>query len=602
MLRYLRMGNKRVKMVWWFLIVITVVTFVGGFVFLLGSGLDSGSMARAAGAVGVVNGERISRAEWQSAIEEQRAAFRQQYGQDPQDRDAQVVEVQAWRSLVTQRLLAQEARRLGLAATDREVVLALQTSPPAMIATSPMFQTNGQFDPQKYAAAMRDPGNNWAPFEDLVRRQLPVRKLQERFLASIKLSQPELERSFHDRFDRVSGTIGWIPASNDTGLPPPDEAAMNKVYDAYRTRFATGSRTQVDLLAIPKQIGEEEIRAARETAMGLVQRARAGEDFGQLARDYSEGPNADQGGVVDRLLQPTDFGPALGPRVALMAVGDVSDPVQDGTRFLVIKLLERAPGSTGVKVAQIVTRVRPNEDAIREQYEDLLALRKRAASGGLGRAAAGRGLATARSEFFDENGTPQALFNVPAAADWAVTAPQGAVSPVFEGTDEFAIVEVAVQQPAGVPTKEVLGEQLRQLADIDRRVDRAKPRADAAAAAIAAGRTLEQAIAAENGQTFEIADVTRRSPDPRLGGAPEILGAMFGTTPGAVVGPVRGLNGWYFGRVRSVALADTSNLTPEVRGQMTQEILTQRQQAFFQQYIAALRGKAKIEDLRGFSN
>lgn len=598
MLRYLRMGNKRIKVMWWFLIIVTVVTFVGGFIFLMGSDLSGSSMARAAGAVGVVNGDRIGRDAWQMAVDEQRAAFRQQFGQDPQDRDAKIVEVQAWRSLVTQRLLADEAGRLGLGASDREVVLTLQTSPPSILASNPAFQTNGQFDPQKYAAALQDPSNNWAPFEALVRDQLPIRKLQERLLASIKLSEPELRQAFRDRAERLTATVAWIPASADTGLPAPDEAAVAKVYETYRSRFASAARTQLDMLIVPKQIGEEEIRAARETLAGIVARARAGEDFAQLARDFSEGPNADKGGVVDRVLQPADFGPVLGAQVSAMRAGDVSDPVQDGTRFLAVKILERIANSPSLRAAQIVIRVRPNEDALRRQFEDLEALRRRAAKAGLGKAAAERGLATARSEFFNETGTPQALFNVPEAADWAVLAKQGAVSPVFEGSDEFAIVEVVVQQPAGVPTREVLGEQLRQLADIEQRVERVKARADAVAAAVAQGRTLEEAATAEGGQTFRVEGVTRRAPDPRLGGAPEIVGTLFGSAPGRVVGPVRGLNGWYFGRLESVAPADTAQLTPEMRGQLTQEILTARQQSFFQQYLAGLRARAKIQDLR----
>src|SRR6266436_5515995 len=66
MLRFLRMGNKRTKMVWWVLIVVTVVTFLGGFVFLFGAGFDSTRSARISGAIGTVNGTSISREEYQS--------------------------------------------------------------------------------------------------------------------------------------------------------------------------------------------------------------------------------------------------------------------------------------------------------------------------------------------------------------------------------------------------------------------------------------------------------------------------------------------------------------------------------------------------------
>ena len=164
MLNVLRAGGKRTKAIWWALIVITVVTFLGGFVFLLGSGLSSGFSAKASGAVGTVNDEAVSRNEFMNTLGEQRANYKRQYGTDASDRDAKMLEVQAWRSLVYQRLLSQQAKSAGMSVGDAEVVLALKTTPPSMLQNEPSFQTNGQFDYAKYQQALSDPNNNWAPW------------------------------------------------------------------------------------------------------------------------------------------------------------------------------------------------------------------------------------------------------------------------------------------------------------------------------------------------------------------------------------------------------------------------------------------------------
>src|SRR5262245_53929536 len=103
MLQYLRMGNKRIKLVWWILIVVTVATFLGGFVFILGSGLDSSSRAKASGAVGTVNGEAVSRNDYTFALQEQREAFKRQYNTEPGEQDLRMLETQAWRGLVSQK-------------------------------------------------------------------------------------------------------------------------------------------------------------------------------------------------------------------------------------------------------------------------------------------------------------------------------------------------------------------------------------------------------------------------------------------------------------------------------------------------------------------
>lgn len=601
MLRFLREGNKRVKVVWWILIVITVVTFV----FMFGAGFDSLNAPRATGVVGSVDGHDITSNELAAAIEEQRARFKAQFKVDPADRDAKGVETQAWRSLVSRRLLEQQAKKEGIQVSPREILIAMQTSPPAVITTAAAFQTNGQFDPQKYAAALRDPGNNWSGVEDMLRQQLPVRKLQERLLSSVKLSEPELLQAFHDRFDRAIATVVFVPGVTDTGEAPPTEADLQRVYEKYKNRFATSARTQLEMLVVPKSISDSEVNVAKETAQGFANRARAGEDWNALVRDYSDLQTGSEGGAVDRVFQPMEFGPEMGPKMATMQVGEISEPMRDGTRFIVFKVLERpaaAPAQpAGLKVGQLVVKIRPNEDQIQKQREELIAVRKRAVASGLGTAAAEKALPTSTSEFYNTSNTPQALIDVPEAADWGLGAKLNAVSPLFEGTDEFAIVQVKVQQPAGIVPRDRVGETLRQIAQVDARVERARTTADAIASGLQSGQPLEQAALARGFAPQRIENLTRRQPDPRVAAAPEFVGALFAGPPGKSIGPVRGLNGWYFGRLEGVAVADTA-MYAQAKGQISNEIMQQRQQTFFNELIASLRNKAKITDFRAGSN
>ncbi len=601
MLRFLRGATHHTKAIWWVLTVVIGVTFVFSFNFLSGSGLGGGPSGGSSGAVGSVNGEPVLRTEYQNAIVNQRESYRRQYGAEAADRDERMVEIQAWRGLVMEKVMAAEARKLGIRSHDREVVLTLQSSPPAELVNQPVFQTDGKFDPAKYQQALRDPNNNWGPFEEMVRRQLPVKKLQERLMASIKLSEPELLEAFHDRYDRAAVTVVQVPAAPDTSVPSPTEADIESAYQQYRGRFASDARIQLEVLTAPKQTGEEEQRVARDLAQSLTARARAGEDFAGLCRDHSEGANADKGGVVDRYFQPDEFGPEMGPKLAAMNPGDVSDPFPDGTRLVVVKVLEKTPvpppARPALKIAQIVIKVRPNETTLREQYDQLVKLRDRARRIGLGRAAAERGLATARTEWYDYSGSPQALFGTPEAGDWGLSSKLNEVSPVFIGVDELTIVQVAARRPAGVAPREEIADPLRQIARLEARVTKSKPLADAVAASLSGGRTLETAAQAAGLTATRVEGLTRARPDPRLSGAPEMVGALFGAAPGKVVGPVRGANGWYFGRLDQVAPADTSSYS-KMKGTITTEILQRRQQAFLLDYLAAARSRAKVEDHR----
>lgn len=600
MLQYLRMGSKRTKAIWWALIVITVITFVGGFIFIFGSGLDSSTSAKTRGDLGTVNGDGVTRADYQYALNEHRAAFLRQTGADPDPEEAQALETQAWRTVVTQILLGAEARKQGLRAYDREVVLSMQSSPPPAVAMAPVFQTDGKFDANKYMAALRDPNNNWGEIEVQVRHQLPVRKLQERLVASLKLSEPELRTAYRDRFERSVVTVLQVPPSQQPNVPAPAEADADRLYQKYKGRFASGPRTQLEVLQVPIRFTEEEVRLAREQAVGIADRARRGEDFAALARDNSDGPGAARGGEISRVFQPREFG-ALAPKMAALPIGGISDPFQDGPYWVVIKVLDRLvdPMSPvpSMRVAQIAVRVRAGENSLRSQHETVKKIRDRAARIGLGKAAAENGLATGRTPFYDYINPPPQLNTVGQLADWGLNAKQGDVSAVAEGMQEFTIVQVAAQRAAGPPPREDIAEQLRQLAQVETRVGLTKPVATQIAQALAKGTRLEDAARAAGLQTFVVDSLTRGRPDARLAAVPEVVGAAFGTPVGRTTGPVETLAGWFFVRVDRRAPADPAAYD-QLKAQITADIITRRQQTFFNGWLSEVRSRSKVKDFR----
>jgi peptidyl-prolyl cis-trans isomerase D len=602
MLGFMRSGGKRTKVILWAVAIVTIVTFVGGFIFIFGAGLDSTRNARATGAVAVVNGQRISNVDFQNALVQQREAYRKQYGVDPADRDLRMIEMQTWRTLVSEHLVTEEAKRLGLNATDKDVSLAMRTNPPQVLMTVPDFQTNGQFDPNKYRAALANPNYNWAPFEELARRDAPMRKLEERLLASIKVTDAELRQLFHDRNDKVNATVVAVQPAPDLKVTAPTEAELKATYEAFKGRFSSGTRVQLEVMRVEKKYGDEELRLARETAQSLVNRIRGGEKFEDLARDFSEGPNAAQGGLVPQPIAPQQLGPDIGPKVMALPVGGILDPIQDAGRFVVIKLVDRTgPTPNGppmLRIAQIIVKAKPNDTSMRKQVEELKKIRGAAMSSrSLAQAASAKGQSTFKTQYYDYNGPPTELFTVPEAAEWGLGAKTGDISPVFDGIDEFVIAQVAARHEGGPAPQAEIVEPVRQIAEMGRKVDTVKAKADAVAQAVASGRSLEDAARAQGLEAMRLAGMSRATPDPRLAGAPEAVGALFMAAPGKVVGPVRALNGWYFVRLDGVTAAADTTFERE-KSTLAREILQRRQQTFFNGLMTSLRSKAKVQDLR----
>jgi len=600
MLKFLRMGNKRIKVVWWILIVLTVGTFLGLFV----TAFDPRYAQKSVHAVATVNGSPITLAEYTNAYNDQKAAFTRQTGNEPAEQEQRMLEAQAWRTALIQHLVTQTAQHAGLKAYDPEIVLQLRTNPPAALASMPEFQTNGQFDMQKYNQFIQNPNMDWSPFEEPVRAMLPGRKLEERLAASLKLSQPELAAYFHDRFDRVSVTAVQVPPVTTGNVPAPTDAEIDSVYHEYGSRLSAGDRIQLEMLRVNRTYAPEDLRAAREQAQSIADRARKGEDFASLAKDYSEGPGAKQGGVVSRVFSPMDFGPQLAPKMATMKPGEVTDPIEESGRFVVIKLLELAPpqqpgAGPGMKVAQIVIQARQSEDARQKMTEKLDKVRARARTIGLAKAATEAGMTTTKTQYFDPNSGSQELVDMPEAVDWAASAKVGAVSRVFTSQDAFAVVSVADKRAAGAATKAEVMDQLRQLAEYRKRTLLAKPAADRIAAMVAQGRTLEDAAREAGAMVIQVDSMTRVQPDQRLMAVPEVAGRAFGAPIGRVEGPIQTPGGWFFVRTNSRVVADTSRFTPELKNQLRSELMQRRQQDFFSTWLSETRAKAKVEDLRG---
>jgi peptidyl-prolyl cis-trans isomerase D len=344
-----------------------------------------------------------------------------------------------------------------------------------------------------------------------------------------------------------------------------------------------------------------------DMARSLFDRAQRGEDFGQLARDYSEGPNAEHGGVIDRWLMPQELGSMIGAAVQMKKPGELIEPVQEGGRVLLLKLLDPAkdtsstktppPGPGAVKLAQIVVKVRPTPEALRTQYKAAQAIADRAKSVGLSKAATEKGLSTMKTGFYDQNNGPPQLFAVPEAADWGLSAKKDAVSPVFDGQDEFVIVQCVMQHLAGPPSRDEVGEQIKMIADAEHRVDMAKPKADQMAAALKGGQSLED-VAKGLGLTPVALQTNRAQPDPRLSGAPELLGMLFSAPRGKIIGPIRSSQGWLFARAEGVMAAPDTMLNDQLKGQLTNEVLSKRQRTFFDGYLEKLRSTAQVSDLR----
>lgn len=140
------------------------------------------------------------------------------------------------------------------------------------------------------------------------------------------------------------------------------------------------------LVAVPDNATEAQLGQARAKAEQLQQRARAGEDFGKLARENSDASGAAQnGGVIGRRTADR-LPPQFVDAVRGLNEGGVAEVLRSQAGFHVVKLLERREmGKTGIAVTQSHARhilIRPNDQVSETQARTQLADFKRRVQAG----------------------------------------------------------------------------------------------------------------------------------------------------------------------------------------------------------------------------
>lgn len=107
------------------------------------------------------------------------------------------------------------------------------------------------------------------------------------------------------------------------------------------------------LVAVPENAGEAQVQELRAKAQQLLERARAGEDFAQLARAHSDAGGAAQNGGLIGTRTADRLPPLFVQAVRNVPQGGVTDVLRSGAGFHIVKVLEkRQLAQAGIAVTQ----------------------------------------------------------------------------------------------------------------------------------------------------------------------------------------------------------------------------------------------------------
>lgn len=269
---------------------------------------SAGDPIQVSEAVARINGELVSREEFESVVQSNIARYEAQSGESFNQEQRPQLERQVLDGLVTRTILEQEAERLDISVTDERFSETLD-------------QFKQQFpDEQGYQTALDQQGFTEAEFETELRRQMVIEQLiRSQVYDQVEVSDEEM-REFYD--------------NNPQYFQQDDQVAARHII------FTT------------EGVEESERAALQEELEGIRQEIVDGADFAEMAREHSQGPTATNGGdlgTFGRGQMVPEF-----ENVAFdLEVGEISEVIETQFGYHILQVTERvAPQTQSYEEAQ----------------------------------------------------------------------------------------------------------------------------------------------------------------------------------------------------------------------------------------------------------
>ena len=623
MLDFLR---KR-KRSWTILLMIGVISFV--FIAYFGAGsLEQDPSLKP---VAEVNGEPIRFRELEVRFQKLMQTFR---NRSRQDIDSLNLRMALLDNLIQNRLLLQEARRLGLRMTDQEIADS--------IAENPAFHANGRFDVDRYTRVLRFQRITREQFEQERREELIIQKLFDIIRDSVHVLEAEVRERY--RLEKEKINLNFIRFSKKEYISKTEASAeeVKGYYDQNKDELREPLRVQVEYLAYPYALFSSKIQVSqkdieeyydlyrdtkfhqkkalnlrqiffrlpskadikateevRSKAQKVLDEAHAGKDFAELAKKYSEDSTASRGGIVG-FLSKGELLPDLEKVAFALKKDDISDLVKTSFGFHILKLEAIREEKTQTlmeaekKIIATLQEKRGKEAGIRAADLD----RTRVLDGtGFTTLAKERKISVKVTPFFRSNERIKEIGPVDTFYTSSFALAPQRVSPVVEGPKVVYLIKLKERKEPHVPDLEAIRKDVTRRVKEKKALERANERGLALLAELKENKDIGQ-LASKHKLTLEETGLFPRNAfripkvgfleDMRPGGIPLFSGSPI---PNQLYSQNDAL---YLFALKESQEADLQSFDKE-KDSLLKTALEERRQRALGKFIEGLKVKAKIE-------
>jgi peptidyl-prolyl cis-trans isomerase D len=579
-----------------------------------------------------VNGEELTAGEFQRRYTSQVQSYRTAYGAaiSPQMLKQLGIDQQILQQMVDEQAALAEAQRQGIRVSDEE--LAQQ------IFAIPGLQENGRFVGEatyERILQSQNPPMTKSEFEENLRRSMMIDKLRSALTDWMVVSDEEIEREFKLRNEKVKLQVVALTADKFRDKVTVTDADVSTYFDAHKAEYRKGEQRKVKMLLLDRQQihdktivppadiqrayndniqqyqTPEQVRAShillktegkteadvRKVAEDVLKQVKAGGDFAELAKKYSEDEGSKaNGGDLDYFTRGRMV-PEFETAAFSLQPGQVSDLVKSQFGFHIIKVIDKKAA-----VTRTLDEVKPQiedqlkferaDQQIAQRAAELAAKIKTAAD--LDREAKSAGLQVVESGFFAKEDPVPGLGAAPQVATAAFELKDNAVSAPIPSPRGTVFVTVTGKKDPYVPMLDEVKERVRQDLIRVRATELSRQRAGEIAAALKSAKDFAAAAKAQGLEAKDTELVARNAALPDIGVNPEVDKVAFSLPVNGVSDPISTGDGTVIIRV-----AERDEVTPDElkkdKETFRSQLLNERRNLFYSAYMTKVKEKMNIQ-------
>ena len=156
---------------------------------------------------------------------------------------------------------------------------------------------------------------------------------------------------------RTSAKCAWSTREIKSKIVIKEED-LRKAYKDRIQEFTLPLEVQVQQIffAVPREASPDRVAAVEKEAGEVLEQAKKGEDFSELAKKYSQGPEGKEGGVLG-FFKSKELMPELEEAAFPLKTGEISPLVRSPEGFHILRVMERKGGEPK-SFAEVQSKIR----------------------------------------------------------------------------------------------------------------------------------------------------------------------------------------------------------------------------------------------------